>query len=143
VGFIGYNGNQLTGSAVVNPTDHFTLNGTTYYSSTTDPAHASATLHLGTRVAPTFGFGWGNIVPRRAKKHFSVPVEFGFAYVGEPNMDLGFTGSTCNASGTVCQTVASNPTFQSDLAAQRSKYRSDLSFLRFYPIFSIGFGYKF
>ena len=140
---IAYNGNQLTGSATINPNESFTLNGTTYYSSATDPAHASATLHLGSKAAPEFSFGWGNIVPRKANKHFSVPVELGFAYVGYPNVHLGFTGSTCNEFGTDCQAVGSNPIFQEDLAAQRNKYQSDLSALRFYPIVSIGFGYKF
>jgi len=142
-GFMAYNGNQLTGSATVNPDDSFTLNGTTYYSSATDPIHASGTLHLGSKAAPTFGFGWGNIVPRKASKHFSVPVEIGFAYVGYPHLSLSFIGSTCDEFGEACQTVESNPTFQQDLAAQRSKYQDDLSALRFYPILSIGFGYKF
>jgi hypothetical protein len=142
-GFIAYNGNQLTGKASINPNESFTLNGNTYYSSATDPAHASATLHLGSKAAPTFTFGWGNIVPRKANKHFSVPIELGFAYVGYPHVDLGFTGSTCDEFGEACQAVGSNPQFQEDLAAQRSKYQSDLSALRFYPIVSIGFGYKF
>ena len=57
----------------------------------------------------TFSFGWGNIVPRKANKHFSVPVEIGFAYVGYPNVDLNFIGTTCNAFGTACQDVSNNP----------------------------------
>lgn len=143
VGFMAYNGNQITGRASLNPDESFTLNGTTYYSSSTDPIHASGTLHMGSVAAPTFSFGWGNIVPRKANKHFSVPVELGFAYVGYPHVDLSFAGATCNEFGTACQTVENNPTFQEDLAAQRSKYQQDLSALRFYPIVSIGFGYKF
>lgn len=142
-GVVAYNGNELTGRASINPNDSFTLNGTTYYSSATDPAHASATLRLGAKAGPQFGIGWGNIVPRKANKHFSVPIELGFIYVGYPNVDLGFTGSTCNSFGTDCQTVENNPTFQQDLDAQKNKYRDDLSPLRFYPIASIGFGYKF
>jgi hypothetical protein len=142
-GVVAYNGNELTGNAALNPNESFTLNGTTYYSSATDPLHASASLRLGAKAGPQFGIGWGNIVPRKANKHFSVPIELGFIYVGYPNVDLGFTGSTCNEFGTACQDVQNNPTFQQDLAAQKSKYRDDLSPLRFYPIASIGFGYKF
>jgi hypothetical protein len=142
-GVVGYNGNQLTGTATLNPNQSFTLNGNTYYSSATDPINASASLHLGNKAGPSFTFGWGNIVPRKAKKHFSIPIELGFAYVGDPAIDLGFTGSTCNAAGTACQTIANNPTFQQDVAAQKSKYQNDISALRFYPIVSIGFGYKF
>ncbi len=142
-GFIAYNGNRITGTATLNPNQSFTLNGTTYYASLTDPPHATGSLYLGSKAAPTFSFGWGNIVPRKANKHFSVPVEIGFAYVGDPKVDLNFIGTTCNEFGTACQDVENNPTFQSDLAAQRDKYRDDLSALRFYPIVSIGFGYKF
>jgi hypothetical protein len=142
-GFMAYNGNQITGRASLNPDESFTLNGNTYYSSSTDPIHASGTLHMGSVAAPTFGFGWGNIVPRKANKHFSVPVEIGVAYVGYPHVDLSFVGSTCDEFGTACQDVSNNPTFQQDLSAQRSKYQADLSALRFYPILSIGFGYKF
>jgi hypothetical protein len=142
-GIVGYNGNQLTGSATLNPNQSFTLNGTTYYTSATDPLHATGTLHLGAKVAPSFSFGWGNIVPRKVNKHFSVPVEIGFVYVGYPTVELGFVGSTCDAHGTVCHDVASNPTFQQDLSAQKEKYRDQINALRFYPTVSVGFGYKF
>ena len=142
-GVIAYNGNEITGSATLNPNQSFTLNGTTYTSSATDPLHATGTLYLGAKAAPTFSFGWGNIVPRKINKHFSVPVEIGFAYVGYPHVDLGFVGVACNEFGTACQDVSSNPTFQQDLAAQKNKYRDDLSALRFYPLLSIGFGYRF
>jgi hypothetical protein len=143
VGVTAYNGNQLTGTASLNPNQSFTINGNTYYSSATDPAHASATLQLGTRAAPSFSFGWGNMVPRKVGKHFSFPVAIGFVYVGQPKVDLVFGGSTCNSVGTACQSIANNPTFQSDLAAQKAKYQNDLSALRFYPILSFGIGYKF
>jgi hypothetical protein len=142
-GINAYNGNQLTGSATVNPNQSFVVNGNTYYSSATDPIHATATLHLGAKVAPVFSIGWGNIVPRKAEKHFSVPVSVGFAYVGYPTVDLGFIGSTCNSNGTVCHDVVTDPTFQQDLAAQKSKYQDQINALRFYPIVSVGFGYKF
>ncbi len=142
-GVVFYNGNQITGTATLNPNQSFTLNGTTYYASITDPVHASASLALGNKAGPTFSVGWGNIVPRKSNKHISIPFEIGFIYVGDPAINLGFTGSTCNAHGTACQTIASNPTIQSDIAAQRNKYQNDLSALRFYPTISIGFGYKF
>jgi hypothetical protein len=142
-GLTGYNGNELTGSATLNPNQSFTINDVTYYTSATNPLHASATLHLGKKVGPTFGIGWGNIVPRKVNKHFSFPVELGFVYVGYPTVDLSFVGSTCDAHGAACQDVANNPNFQQDLAAQKSKYQNQIDALRFYPIATIGFGYKF
>jgi hypothetical protein len=142
-GVVFYNGNQLTGSATLNPNQSFTLNGTTYYASITDPVQASASVALGNKAGPSFSLGWGNIVSRKPHKHISIPIDLGFIYVGDPSVHLGFTGSTCNALGTACQTIASNPTIQSDIAAQKSKYQDDLNALRFYPIASIGFGYKF
>jgi hypothetical protein len=39
--------------------------------------------------------------------------------------------------------MATNTTAQSNIAAQITKYQSDLNELKVYPIFSIGIGYNF
>ena len=142
-GVFFYNGNKISGTATLNPNQSFTLNGKTYYASVTDPVTASASVGLGSKAGPTLSVGWGNIVSRKPGKHFTIPVELGFIYVGGPTIDLGFTGSTCNATGVICRSIANNPNIQSDIAAQESKYQNDLTGLRFFPIISIGFGYKF
>ena len=53
-GVVGYNGNQLTGTATLNPNQSFTLNGNTYYSSATDPINALSQPASGQQSRPLF-----------------------------------------------------------------------------------------
>jgi hypothetical protein len=55
------------------------------------PLHGSGSdFH---KVAPGLTVGFGNAIPRSGK-HF--PFEFGFYYVGQPGVKIGFTGSACD-----------------------------------------------
>jgi hypothetical protein len=141
-----YNGNQITATATVPSQQSFTVNGDTYYSSASNPLTGSASLVLGNKAGPSFSLGWGNLVPRKAHSHFSVPFEIGAVYTGTPVLKFNFSGSACTTNLTPCTTgtpVATNSTFQQDLAGQINTYQNDLNVLRLYPILSIGLGYKF
>lgn len=138
-----YNGNQITATATVAPGTSFTENSVTYYSSAADPVHGTASVLLGNKAGPTFSLGWGNIVPRKKGSHISVPFEFGAVYTGVPKLALSLAGTTCDVNGKNCQTIASNTSIQQNITAQQNTYQNDLNALRFYPILSIGFGYKF
>jgi hypothetical protein len=142
-GVEAYNANQVTGSAIIPAGQSFTLNNVSYYSSATDPVHASASVVLGQKAGPIVTLGWGNIVPRKRNSHISVPFELGFVYTGSPVIQLNFTGSTCSFNGTNCQPVATNTVLQQNITAQENTYKNDISALKFYPVLSLGFGYKF
>jgi len=140
-GLMAYNGNRIKANAAVPGGDQFTLGGVTYTSDPADPITGSGRVEFGT-VAPTILFGWGNLVPRSAK-HISVPVEIGAVIEGAPKATINLTGTACNPSGLVCQNVADNVPFQNNVIAQQNKLNNDMSFLKVYPVISIGFGYKF
>jgi hypothetical protein len=125
---------------VVPPGQTFDLNDDTYTSSASDPLHGTADLSFGRKVAPSFTLGWGNMIPRSGK-HFSVPFEVGFEYIGRPMLTYDFAGSACSPEG--CAPVQSDPEFQMDRVAEQAKLNSDLAPLRFYPIISVGLGFKF
>jgi hypothetical protein len=118
----------------------FTLSGTTYESNPVSPLGGTGTLKFKT-VAPSILFGFGNLVPR-GRHHFSVRFEVGGAFRGTPNVALNFTGSACDSTGANCQTANSNSTFQTSVLSQQTKFNNDISFLKFYPIVSLGFGFK-
>ena len=141
-GALVYNGNQITGNAAVPGGDSFTVNNVTYISSTTDPVTGTGSLKFN-QAAPKFTVGFGNMLPRSGR-HFSVPVEFGFAYEGEPKVALNLAGTVCypGVPG-ACQTIASDPTVQANIAAQQQKIANDASPARFYPILSVGFAVSF
>ncbi len=140
-GVVLYNGNKITANASVPPTQTFSFNGQDYASDANNPLTGDAKLDF-KRVDPAFVLGWGNLAPR-GRKHWSIPVEFGAVYQNVPRLLLNFSGSACDAGGGNCQAVAGDASFQSNLQAERNKLNHDLAPFKFYPIISIGFGYKF
>ena len=125
--------------------DSFTMNNTTFYSSTASPVAGNGGLVLNkTNPAFTMTTGWGNLISRRGG-HFSVPFEVGAAFVGSPAVKLNFVnGIVCtDQAQTNCASVSSFPEFTNDVNAQIAIYNNDLSVLKVYPIMSIGIGYNF
>jgi hypothetical protein len=156
-----YNGNGFSGSAAVPAGQSITLNNVDYTSGTctgvyvaatgtcsggyTDPVTATFSEpnnRFGAVAGPSITTGFGNLVPRKASKHFSVPFEIGFEYISTPTVQLNLTGSVCQQGagggcGKATQEAGGN------IQAQQNTINSDISALRIYPILSIGFGYKF
>lgn len=140
-GALLYNGNHLSGHALIPAGDTFTLNHTTYMSSASDPVHGAGSVDFA-KAAPKLTVGWGNLLPRNGR-HFSFPFEAGFAYEGDPRVALSFTGTACDANGQGCEPIATDPTTQANVAAQQAKVTRDARMARFYPILSSGFAVRF
>ncbi|MGH9474482.1 MAG: hypothetical protein ACRD1M_17265 [Terriglobales bacterium] len=140
-GALLYNGNQVSGSVSGTAGQSFTLNGTTYTSSSSDPITGSGSLTLG-KPGPMLLVGIGNPVPR-GPGHFAVTLDIGVAYVGSPQVGIALSGSACDASGNNCEPVSAYPGFSSDLTAQEAKYQHDVNPYRFYPVLSLGFSFSF
>ncbi len=142
-GALLYNGNQITAGASVPAGKTFTLDGTTYTSSATDPVTGTGAVTMN-KTAPKLTVGWGNLDPRSGR-HFSVPVEIGAAYIGDPKVAVTLAGTACYTyEGTpYCSAVATNSMIQSNLAAQVQKLNKDAEDARFFPLLSLGFAYRF
>jgi hypothetical protein len=142
-GALVYNGNRITGGASVPAGQTFTLNNTTYTSSSTDPVTGYGSLTL-RKTAPKLTVGWGNLIPRNGR-HLSVPFEIGAAYVGDPKVALSFSGTACSVDAGVsnCSNVATDPTTQANVAAEERKIAKDADDARFFPLLSVGFAYRF
>jgi hypothetical protein len=52
-------------------------------------------------------------------------------------------GRACSPNGTNCVNVATDPGVQASIAAEQAKLNHDLSLFKFYPLISLGFGFKF
>ena len=138
------NDTRVLATALVPSGSTVTLNGQDYISSYTDPLHGSGSITF-RKVAPGFSLGFGNIIPR-SKSHFSIPVEAGFYYVGQPRLKVAFTGSACDPTQPAaigCQSVSQDAGFQHDLGAFIARNNNNLSYASFLPILSVGIGYKF
>jgi hypothetical protein len=143
-GMLLYNGNKLTATGNVPAGQTFTLNDVDYTSSATDPVSGNGSLTFSNKVAPKLTVGWGNLLPRSGR-HFSVPFEVGFAYMGDPTVKLNLNGVACYKyeGQNYCDNVATNPDIQSNLAAQRQKLANNADDARFFPLLSAGFAYSF
>lgn len=140
-GALVYDGNQITGNALIPAGDSFTLNGTSYVSDPADPAHGSGSLKFPI-AAPELTVGWGSLVPR-GEHHVSFPFEVGFAYLGQPTTVLTFTGSVCDSGMQGCESIASDPEAQANVAAEQQKFEKDARYARFFPLISQGFAVRF
>ena len=139
-GVVLYNGNHVMANASVPGGQSFTLNDVNYTSSITDPVGGTFDVSFGHKAAPSLTVGFGNMIPRSGR-HWSVPVEIGFEYIGAPLIALGLSGSACSTAG--CGSVQTDPTIKANVLAEQNKLNDDISPLRFYPIASIGIGYRF
>jgi hypothetical protein len=136
-----YNGNKISANASVTSGQSFSLGGTSYISDPANPITGTGKIGFN-KVAPEATFGWGNLLPR-SSKHFSIPFEAGVVFEGSPKAALNLTGSACAADGTNCHDITNDTTFQSNVVAQQNKLNNNMSFFKFYPIISLGVGYKF
>jgi hypothetical protein len=138
------NNNRVIATALVPSGSTITLNGQDYISSYTDPLHGSGSVDF-RKISPGFSLGFGNIIPRK-KSHFSIPVEAGFYYVGQPGLKVAFTGSACDPTQPAsigCESVDSDAGFQQNLAAFTARNNHNLSYASFFPILTMGLGYRF
>lgn len=142
-GVMFYNGNRIQANLNIPLGTVFTLNNVNYYSDPSDPLTGSAKISFPV-AGPEFTMGFGNMLPRRPRQHFSIPFEIGAAYFGIGNTQLLFQGSACTAlGGNNCMPVNSFPRFQADLAAEQVTIQSYVKDARFFPILRVGLSYKF
>lgn len=81
-------------------------------------------------VAPYIGIGWGDPMDRNKKWGFYC--DFGVAFTDSPDVSLAANG-----------TLASDPTFQANLAREREEIEDDLEPFEFYPVLSLGLYFRF
>lgn len=138
------NNNRVVATAIIPSGSTVTLNGQDYISSYTDPLRGSGRIDF-RKVSPGLSFGFGNLIPRD-RSRFSIPVEMGFYYAGQPSLKVAFTGSACDPNyppSVGCHSVDQDSSFQQSLAAFKARNDHNLSYASFFPIFSLGFGYRF
>lgn len=138
------NNNHVRATVLVPEGSTITLNGSNFISSYSDPLHGSGSVDF-RKAAPGLTMGFGNFISR-PPRHFSFPVEFGFYYVGQPNLKVAFTGSACDPAlpaSVGCESVDLNESFQQSLTAFRARMQHNLSYASFFPVLSSGIGYRF
>ena len=139
-GFTFYNGNHVNATAYIAGGSTFTANDVDYVSVASDPVRGNFDVSFGRKIAPSLTVGFGNML--RRDSHWSVPVDFGFEYIGQPKLTLHMTGSVCDPDGD-CGPIANDPETLANLSAEQDKVNREIAPLRFYPILKIGLSYRF
>jgi hypothetical protein len=149
-GAMFYNQNQISATGTPTPGTSITLNNQDFFADSVNPINVTASLGLNTRQqAFTMTTGWGNMIPRKRGGHVSFPFELGAAFTGVPTLAMTLAGNACTSqadaatNGPSCVNMNTNAQAQADLAAQLSKWKTDLNPLQVYPIFSFGVAYDF
>jgi hypothetical protein len=146
-GITVFNNTGVTANLTIPTGQSFTVGGTTYYSepynAVTNPAGpimGSGVFTFGnSNIAPRVTIGTGNLVPRKGR--FTFQSEIGFQYLSAPTVVYTLSGTGCqNYSNGVYSNCGAIP--QTNVSAQEVQIQNDLNDLRFFPILSIGLGYR-
>lgn len=141
------NHNAFRGTVLVPGGQHIDMDGSTYVSSTTDPLRGAAEVSF-RRNAPGLSIGFGDHTRENATKlgHWSFPTEIGFYYVGQPKLNVSFTGTACDPNqppAIGCEKVMDDAGFQKSLSAFIARNNHNLSYASFMPILNTGIGFRF
>jgi hypothetical protein len=140
-GFLFYNGNQITARANVPGGQNFDLGNVSFRSSPTDPVHGTGVLGVN-KAAPMVMFGFGSPIPHH--HHISIVQDFGVVFQGTPKTTLSLAGTACDpVTGLACVNAATNPTVQAQVQAEQARINKDTSIVKFYPVATLGIGFRF
>ena len=141
-GVLWYYSTPLSASLAAPGGNKFSLGNTDFISDPADPVTGSASFH-NHRVAPSVTVGFGNLLPRAAGAHWSFPFEIGAAFHGDPTINIGLRGTACVPGGGPCYIAATDPNVLGPLKQEIQRRQNDISWFKFYPIISMGVGYRF
>lgn len=142
LGMLVPNLTQATAHIDLQPGKTLTIEGTRYTTDAANPFRGSAHTEI-SPIAPLLTVGWGNLIPRDYHQRFSFPIEIGAVYEGVPTAYVTTSGNICPA-GQSCRPASTDPGFNQNLNTALRDVNSNLDrYARFFPIISVGVGYRF
>lgn len=120
-----YNGNDIDANAKSSET--FDIGDSTYTGAELGTLKGKIDFK---DIAPYLGLGWDTSFGKN--KSFGFLFELGAIYQGLPKVNLSADGP-----------IASDPTFQNELATEEKNLQSDLDSFKVYPVIAIGLSYRF
>jgi len=125
------NGNQLKVKGEPTAGSTYTVNGVTYTSAQIGSLDGKVDF---SSTAPYLGVGWGNALDKAG--HFTFLADIGVMFQGSPKVKLNAScGSAVSASQ--CAQIAGN------VAAEEKKLEDEVSDYKYWPVLSLGVGYRF
>lgn len=142
LGMLVPNLTQARASINLQPGQTLKVEGATYTTDAANPFRGSGHSEI-SPVAPVLTVGWGNLIPRDYHQRWSVPIEIGAVYEGPPTVHVSYTGDICPVAES-CRPAAADPGFNDNLNTAIREANSNLDrYARFFPIITVGVGYRF
>lgn len=129
-GGVVYNGNQITGRGRPEGDGFYHINGRRYLPSDVGTLDGKVDFQ---KAAPYIGIGWGNALTPNKRWNFSA--DLGAFYQGNAKVNLVSRG--CNSSRVTCTVLTS------DVAAEESRLKEELSDYKFFPVLRASVSYSF
>jgi len=139
-GLLFYNANRVTAIGAPPTGTVLTVGQEAIISDPQNPIVGVARSKVG-NVAPMLLVGFGNLLPRG--HHFAFSIDVGIVYQGSPKSSFNLTGGACDPSGQFCGGVTQDANIQAEAQSAKHDLDQGVSFMRYYPVVSIGFGYHF
>jgi hypothetical protein len=155
-GVLLYNNNHVDGTITVASGTQFSIGGQNYTSgdirtNNSNPITGTASMTFN-KFSPMLAIGFGQLVPRSGR-HFSVQFDLGVVFEDAPTVTLDYGGTGCispippGASAAqlaqLCQPIKSQLNITTQIASEQQKFSDAVSILKYYPILSLGFGWRF
>jgi hypothetical protein len=146
-GVLLYNNNHVDGSITVTPGQSFSIGGQNYTSGAangSDPINGSASMTFN-KFSPMLAIGFGQLVPRSGR-HFSMAFDLGVVFEDAPTVTMTYGGTGCLAgvpAALGCKPINTQASITSQIAAEQVKFSDAVSILKYYPVLSLGFGWRF
>lgn len=139
--FVISNKNKVSLSSLIPAGQTIDIDDVEYRSSSSNPIKAAGEITVKS-ARPGVMIGWGNSTGGRRVK---VPFELGVIFGGVPTGKLSFTGTACQPNGLNCRDMSTDPTIQSHIRAAEQELNDNkvLKLARFYPVISLGIGFRF
>jgi hypothetical protein len=118
----------------------FSMGDSSYTSDPNDPVTGNGSIVFSRSIMPSLTVGFGNIITRKDRSHWSVPFEVGAAYTAHYTMQLNLAGSVCSQG--FCQSVGASSVQQS-VTQEQSDLNEAAKHYQLYPIISSGIAYRF
>jgi hypothetical protein len=118
----------------------FSLGEANYTSDPNDPVHGTGAITFGRSIMPALTIGFGNMIPRRERSHWSVPMDLGLAYTGQNSMHINLAGSACQQG--FCMST-SDPNIQQNVVQEQNELNESMKRFKIYPILTTGVAYRF
>src|SRR6516225_10166642 len=139
-GLLFHNANHVTASAALPTGKVLSAGDESFIVDPQNPIVGSAKSRVHS-VAPMLMVGFGSLLPK--KSHFAYSFDVGVVYQGSPTSTFKLAGGACDPTGQFCGNVADDASIQGQAQSARQDLNSAVSFMRFYPLFSVSVGYHF